>query len=97
MAVLAASAPSKVISGGNLRARAEACACCACLVVSAVQIGVSSGSIPSSLPQQSRKEACILHDSSSTGKSACATQNQALRCFSRDQSGVLRLQKRPLL
>src|SRR5437763_1266036 len=45
MAVLAASAPSSVISGGNLRASAELCACCDCLVVSAVHTALSSGSM----------------------------------------------------
>jgi len=50
--VFAASAPSSVISGANLRASAELCASCACLVVRAVQIGLSSGSIRlKSLPQ----------------------------------------------
>src|SRR4029077_19500011 len=43
IAVLAARAPSSVISGGNLRASAELSASCDCLVVSAVHTALSSG------------------------------------------------------
>src|SRR6185312_4737739 len=85
--VFAASAPSKVISGWNLRASADVCASCACLVVSAVQTALSSGSMRLECIAWSRRVCAVREELIVFLK--CAPLRCALACGARKDFSLL--------